>query len=226
MKLNSRNWNWLFLDFLDENWSQISFAQAELLTWEKRNPCVLLSMPCRNLVVKTTVLPPNMLHLELYGWCPKPNYQGLYTGKNIKENTPEYSVLLLLQHYIICGWVLFLLAFKQTHVIQLSIISIFDLPRDRLLWFYGVSAFQIAAESGEDTLEQRQAGWYFLRHSTGEGRGCLFFPFLPHPPITFIILWKRSNLYFSMNMQVLEKKKKHGYSSQNIQQPLLGKGNE
>jgi len=54
------------LEFLDENWSQINFAKPELLTCEKRNPCVLLSMSHQNLMVKTTVLPPNMLRLELY----------------------------------------------------------------------------------------------------------------------------------------------------------------
>lgn len=111
------------------------------------------------------------------GWCPKPNYQELYTGKHIKEKrkkNTEYSLLLLLQHYIICGCILFLLAFKRTHVKQLSIISILDLPWDCPLQFSGVCAYHTATESEQKPLQQRWAAWDFHWQYTAEGRDFLF----------------------------------------------------
>lgn len=160
-------------------WGLISnhFGQLELLTWEKK--CSFKHALLNSRGKKHCSPSKHASSGAMQGWCPKPNYWGLYTGKNIKEKKPEHRVLLLLQHYIVCGWVLFLLAFQQMHIIQLSIISIFDLPWDHLLWFYGVSAFHIAAASGENTLGQRQAEWYFHRHCTGLSRDCLFFFFPP-----------------------------------------------
>lgn len=67
-------------------------------------------------------------------------------GKEKKKPT-EYSLLLLLQHYIICGCLLFLLAFKWTRVKQLSIISILDLPWDCPLQSSVACAFHTAKMS-------------------------------------------------------------------------------
>lgn len=157
-----------------------------------------------------------------------PKLLGTLHRKEHKRKQQEYSVLLLLQHYIICGWLLFLFAFKRTHVIQLSTISIFDLPWDRPLRCYGVSTFHTAAERGGNSLGQRQAGWYFHRHCTGEGRGCL--PLLPllffFPPHSlFSLFCGRDQTYISVWI-CKSWKRMHSHSSQNIQQPLLGKDNE
>lgn len=110
---------------------------------------------------------------------PKTKLPGtIHRDKYLKKKTktqPEYSVLLLLQHCIICGWVLFLLAFKWT---QLSIISIFDLPWDGLLWFYEVSIHfiqQLKVEKVEKSKPLGKNKPYFHRHCPGECRDCLFF---------------------------------------------------
>lgn len=166
------------------------------------NPCVLLSKPHQNLMVKTTVLL-NMLHLELYrinaqNQTTRNDTQGRILKKKKKQTAKlEYSVLLPLQHYIICGWVLFLLAFKWT---QLSIISIFDLPWDSLLWFYEVSIHFTEQSKVENVEKSKPLSKNKLENTSIDtvlkNGGIAFYFFPPNPShyfmenmVTYISVW-------------------------------------